>query len=241
MSPLQRAERGRWLTTVLCTLLLTVGLGLIAVFAHAQVSPTEPPLTSSQQAAGEAATPTVPGGPAAPAPTSQIGAPSTTPAKPSAKPRAVATPASINISAIGVKSRINPTGEDSTGAIRAPVRGPKYDETAWFTGSPRPGQSGPAVIVGHVDGSGGRTSVFFRLGSLRHGDRVTVTRADNSTVTFEVYRVARYAKSDFPTVAVYGNTDGPELRLITCGGQFDKAVGHYRDNTVAYARVVAAG
>lgn len=112
------------------------------------------------------------------------------------------------------------------------------DQAAWFSGSPRPGQTGPAVIVGHIDGPGHRTSVFFRLGALTRGARVTVTRADHSIVTFEVYRVERYAKDGLPTVAVYGNTTGPELRLITRRGSFDPSAGPSRDNTVAYARMV---
>lgn len=116
---------------------------------------------------------------------------------------------------------------------------PRYDEAAWFTGSPTPGQTGPAVIEGHVDGVGTTPSVFFRLGAARPGDKVLVTRADGRVLTFTVYRAERYPKDDFPTGEVYGNTIRPELRLITCGGDLDRTTGHYEDNTVVYARMTS--
>lgn len=65
-------------------------------------------------------------------------------------------------------------------------------------------------------------------------------RQDGRTVTFEVYRVDQFAKSSFPTVDVYGPTARPELRVITCGGEFDAEVGHHTDNTVVYARMVSS-
>jgi len=95
------------------------------------------------------------------------------------------------------------------------------------------------VLLGHVDSAKGGPSVFFRLGGLRTGDRVMVTRADRSTVVFVVDSVARYPKSEFPTALVYGNTTSPALRLITCGGTFDRRTGHYKDNIVVLASLVA--
>ena len=107
---------------------------------------------------------------------------------------------------------------------------------AWYDGSPTPGETGPSVIEGHVTW-GGRPSVFFDLGALAPGDRVSVLRADGSIAEFEVYDAARYPKDSFPTLEVYGRTEGPELRLITCGGDLD-ADGHHLDNTVVFARLV---
>ncbi|TWF76814.1 sortase family protein [Pseudonocardia hierapolitana] len=107
----------------------------------------------------------------------------------------------------------------------------------WFTLAPTPGSPGPAVIAGHVDYEG-VPGVFQRLGELEPGDEVTVVRADGSTAVFSTYLVERFAKARFPTERVYGNTAGPELRLITCGGAFDTGTGHYHDNVVAYARLV---
>lgn len=108
--------------------------------------------------------------------------------------------------------------------------------TAWFTGSPTPGARGPAVIEGHIDGTYG-PSDFFKLGAVHPGDTVAVHRADGHTAHFRVYRAERYAKKDFPTGAVYGNTSGGELRLITCGGNLNPHTGHHLDNTVIYARL----
>jgi sortase (surface protein transpeptidase) len=166
-------------------------------------------------------------------------APTSTPGQP-VTPAAAEGPASLSIPAIGVTSVLNPVGLNRDGTLEVPARGPRYDEAAWFHGSPVPGEVGPAVLLGHVDGTGGTPSVFFDLARLAEGDRVAVTDGDGSTSTFEVYRTQRYAKDDFPTMAVYGDTAGPELRLITCGGSWDSSTGHYRDNTVVYARMVTS-
>ncbi len=78
--------------------------------------------------------------------------------------------------------------------------------------------------------------MFFRLAALRAGDRVQVPRADGSTATFVVYRSEQFAKDQFPTTAVYGATGEAELRLITCGGAFDRGTKSYRDDVVVFAR-----
>ncbi|MFD2397736.1 class F sortase [Prauserella oleivorans] len=104
----------------------------------------------------------------------------------------------------------------------------------WYTKSPTPGEVGPSVIAGHVDYDG-VAGVFFRLHELSPGDTATVHRDDGSAVEFTITRVEQYGKDAFPTEQVYGNTDGPELRLITCGGDFDRDSGEYLDNVVAYA------
>ena len=148
-------------------------------------------------------------------------------------------PVSVSIPAIDVRSDLLSLGLAADGSIQVPQPGPDYDKAAWFTGSPRPGDPGPAVIEGHVDSAANGPSVFYDLGRLSPGDRVEVTRDDGSAVTFEVYDVRLVPKDDFPTLEVYGNTDGPELRLITCGGPFDSSAGHYEDNVVVFASLVA--
>lgn len=230
--------RGRLAAVAAGGLLVLVGLGLVVFFATSQRSAPAVALVTSEQAAREPA----PASASAPSPT-KAPAPAAPSPSPSPRPTAgtVAEPVSVRIPSIGVRSVVERTGVDDAGGIKAPARGPAYDRAAWFTGSPRPGQAGPSVLVGHVDGHGGQPSVFFDLASLERGAKVHLTRADDSTVAFEVYRVERYAKDDFPTATVYGNTAGPELRLITCGGEFDTAVGHYRDNTVVYARALPPG
>jgi sortase (surface protein transpeptidase) len=114
---------------------------------------------------------------------------------------------------------------------------PKDAVTAgWFDLGPTPGELGPSVIAAHVDYAK-VPGVFARLHEMAVGDEALVTRADGSTVRFTAYRVERFPKSAFPTSDVYGNTDGPELRLVTCGGEYDRASGSYRDNVVVFARL----
>jgi LPXTG-site transpeptidase (sortase) family protein len=144
-------------------------------------------------------------------------------------------PASVSIPAIGVQSELITLGLNPDGTLAVPEPGPDYDKAAWFDGSPRPGEVGPAVLEGHVDSAANGPSVFYRLGELAVGDRVDVTREDGSVVTFEVYEVRVVPKDDFPTLDVYGNSGGPELRLITCGGPFDSSAGSYVDNVVVFA------
>ena len=97
-----------------------------------------------------------------------------------------------------------------------------WDRAGWYDGGPRPGQPGPAVILGHVDSTSG-PAVFYRLDQLRPGDLIRVGLADSRT-SFQVRRIARYPKDKFPAEAVYFPTLNRELRLITCGGQFDHAL-----------------
>lgn len=139
---------------------------------------------------------------------------------------------------IGVQSDLLHLGLDADGALEVPGKN-HYDQAAWYTGSPTPGERGPAVIEGHLDDVGSTPSVFFDLAKLETGDRITVTRADHRKARFTVYRVDRYAIDDFPTDAVYGDTPGSELRLITCGGALNSD-GHHKDNAVVYAKLSAS-
>jgi hypothetical protein len=107
----------------------------------------------------------------------------------------------------------------------------------WFTGSPRPGELGAAVIAGHVDSVRG-PGIFFRLRLLRPHNLILVRRADRSLAAFRVVAVRRYPKSRFPTAAVYGPAPVAELHLITCGGVFDPAGGHDLSNIVVFAVAV---
>ncbi len=146
-------------------------------------------------------------------------------------------PVSLSIPSIEVDSDVLvrlDLGAD--GVLPAPE---DYDLPGWYTGGPNPGQLGPAVIAGHVDGPDG-PAVFYRLGELAVGALVDVTRADGTVATFAIDSVERYAKAEFPTSRVYGNTtDRAEIRLITCGGAFDRTTGHYVDNIVAFGHLVA--
>jgi hypothetical protein len=140
-------------------------------------------------------------------------------------------PARIEIRAIGVRARLVPLGLNTDGTLQVPAR---FGDAGWWAGGPRPGERGPAVVAGHVDSRTG-PAVFTRLSELRAGDSIAVVRRDGSRVRFVVRRSRRYPKARFPTARVYGPTRGPTLRLITCSGVFDRASGHYLDNTVVYA------
>jgi LPXTG-site transpeptidase (sortase) family protein len=146
----------------------------------------------------------------------------------------VAEPVSLVIPAIGVSTSLVHLGLTSKGALQVP---PTTAVAGWYTGSPRPGAIGSAVIAGHIDSYLG-PGVFYRLSQLQLGDRVYVRRADGTLAVFKVTQVQMYPKDDFPTTAVYGATPTPELRLITCGGTFDDSTGSYLSNTVVYATQV---
>jgi sortase (surface protein transpeptidase) len=148
--------------------------------------------------------------------------------------RPVPEPVRLIIPSIGVRTRLVHLGVTSSGALQVP---PTTTVAGWYTGSARPGAIGAAVIAGHIDSVSG-PGVFFRLRLLRPGDRVYVRRADGSLAVFEVTAVHSYLKARFPTVAVYGPVPDAELRLITCGGTFDYATGHYLSNVIVYADLV---
>ena len=135
------------------------------------------------------------------------------------------------VPAIRLRARVVAVGLAPDRSLRVPA---DVAEAGWWKGGARPGETGPAVIVGHVDSRTG-PAVFYRVASLRRGDVVLVVGADGRAARFRVRRVARYPKHRFPTRRVYGPTRGPALRLITCSGRFDAATGHYVDNIVAYA------
>lgn len=105
----------------------------------------------------------------------------------------------------------------------------------WYRLGPSPGEFGNSVIVGHVDTRKKGPAVFFNLGRLRKGDLITVTRADGTVVRFAVDDVRLFAKSSFPSQAVYGTGDESRLRIVTCGGRYDRTARDYLDNVVAFA------
>jgi len=143
-----------------------------------------------------------------------------------------AAPVRLSVPAAGVDAPLTGAGLDAGGALLPPAD-PAL--AGWYTGGPAPGHPGPAVIAGHVDWAG-RPGVFARLDELRAGAEVLVGRADGSTARFTVTRVVHRAKADFPVDEVYAPTSGAELRLITCGGAFDRSRGSYEENVVVFAR-----
>jgi hypothetical protein len=144
-------------------------------------------------------------------------------------------PTRIVIPAIGVDEAIDRAGIDANGQMEVP----DFGDTAWFTPSVKPGRIGPSVITGHVDSRQG-PDVFFELKDLETGDEIDIHGDDGTIVTFAVTGVEQHPKSDYPRERVHGATDGPELRLITCGGIFDRSIGHYDDNIIVFAERLAA-
>jgi hypothetical protein len=148
-------------------------------------------------------------------------------------------PVALDVPSIGVRTALLTLGLNADGTVEVPPL--ESDEPGWYDGSPTPGEIGPAVILGHVDSARSGPTVFYNLTALLPGDTIGVTRADGTTVTFHVDEVARYPKRAFPTEAVYGDLEHAGLRLITCGGAFDRSAGSYEDNIVVYASAASAG
>jgi hypothetical protein len=154
---------------------------------------------------------------------------------PAAPPQPPVTPTRLALPALGVDTALAGIDLDATGALVPPA---DVAVAGWHAGSAVPGEAGPAVIAGHVDGAG-RPGALARLDEVAPGDVVLVTRSDGTTQRFTVTRVARYAKATFPTAEVYGTTPDAQLRLITCGGAFDPVSGSYLDNVVVHAALNA--
>ncbi len=252
-----RAGRGRHWAAAVCAMLLLVGAGVLGyALLNQHGEPPQAPLSSGASDGREQDSDGVP------APSADTDEPTSEPSDtsestsesspgseesptsdpsstPSVDPLAASQPESVSIPAIEVESTVNPIGLNDDGTLAVPT-GENYDEAAWFTGSPTPGEVGPSVIEGHVTSAGSTPSVFFDLGAVEEGDTAEVTREDGTTATFEVYKVERYPKDEFPTAVVYGNTQSPELRLITCSGEYDEDDSRHLDNTVVYARMVAS-
>ncbi|GAA2093304.1 hypothetical protein GCM10009841_02930 [Microlunatus panaciterrae] len=143
-------------------------------------------------------------------------------------------PRRISIPAARVDSSIVDLGLTAAGEMETPKN---PDQVGWFTGAHTPGAPGVAVLAGHVTWNREPT-VFFRLGELQRGDRISVDRADGSRVTFAVQRRSTFGKDVFPTREVYRPSAKPELVLITCGGRYDTRQHRYEANVIVWASLV---
>jgi len=225
-----RGGRRSLVVAVAAGVLAASGATAIAVAVAAQKHAPQPPLSAAGSLGPSAVSADIPAARSSPDPVPNV----VGPVLPSSKPVA------IDIPAIGVHSTLQYLGLTAQHTLQVPAPGPHYNEAAWYKYSSTPGSLGPAVILGHVDSAAQGPSVFFNLGDLRRGDKVLVTRADGLVAVFRVDGVRRYPKNHFPTQLVYGNTDHAALRLITCGGSFDYATGHYLDNIVVFASLVGS-
>jgi hypothetical protein len=143
----------------------------------------------------------------------------------------VAPPVRLRIPAVQIDTPLQRLGRAADQTVEVPT---DFGVAGWFGDGPRPGQPGPAVILGHVDSRSG-PAVFFPLVRVAPGAEVQVDRADGSTVSFRVTSVLKVPKAEFPTELVYGPTLQPSLRLVTCGGPFDHTAGSYLDNVIVSA------
>ncbi len=166
--------------------------------------------------------PPIPGGPTGPAHQ----------ALPAPKP--ASTPVRLQIPAIAVDTPLQPLGLLPDGSLQAPSQ---WDVAGWYADGIRPGDPGPAVIAGHVDSVSG-PAVFYRLRRLHVGDLVDVRDANGVMLRFIVDTIHEYPKQQFPSVLVYGPTPIPELRLVTCTGDFDWQAHSYLDNLVVSAHLI---
>ncbi|MFE3519914.1 class F sortase [Streptomyces sp. NPDC059166] len=145
-------------------------------------------------------------------------------------------PVKVAIPAIYIEAPVSELGLDAKGRLGAPpLSKPKL--VGWFRKGPSPGEAGTSLLVGHRDTATG-PAIFLNLNALRRGDTVRVTRADRKTAVFTVDQVKTYTKEKFPDDKVYGSTGRPELRLLTCGGRFDKKHG-YAANVVVFAHLTS--
>ena len=152
-----------------------------------------------------------------------------------AAPIARTVPVRVIIPALDVNASVMPEGTDAAGDLEMPPL-TAQNLAAWWDGGVAPGQDGPAVIAGHVDNASGPL-VFWNLRLLRPGD---VVETEPGNLRFTVTAVTQVSKAGFPSASVYGPTKDPELRLVTCGGTFDYATGHYLSNVIVYARETVA-
>jgi hypothetical protein len=155
--------------------------------------------------------------------------------RPAPLPRSM--PVGIEIPAISVLASTIPLGLNPDGTVAVPsLTTPLV--TSWYDRGPAPGERGAAAIFGHVDAARTGPAVFYRLGDMRPGDLIFVRLRDGQTAIFKAYSVALYQKLSFPTAQVYRYTRWPTLRLVTCGGTFDRQSGHYLANVVVFASYV---
>ncbi|KRF05241.1 peptidase C60 sortase A and B [Arthrobacter sp. Soil782] len=195
-------------------------------------APGPPPTNSEASAEPAPASPAASGAPA------ENASPAPAPAPVDATPQVFgrSLPVSLSMPTHGVKSGLLYLGLQPNGSLEVPPGHPGAP-ASWYRNSPTPGETGPSIFLGHVNASDGGPGVFAWIKQLNPGDTIEIAREDGTVATFAVERGEQYSKDAFPTQAVYGNTEGPELRLITCDG-YDPATGTFNDNYVVYAKLL---
>jgi len=144
-------------------------------------------------------------------------------------------PIRITIRSIAVNAQVGTLGLQPDHQVMVPTN---TRVVGWYKDGPPPGQIGSAVILGHVDSTKG-PGVFFDLKSLKAGARISVVLRNGTVTNFSVTKVVQYSKSSFPDRLVYGSHGTRSLQLVTCGGTFDHATGHYESNVVVFTKLVS--
>jgi sortase (surface protein transpeptidase) len=151
-----------------------------------------------------------------------------------AKPIPRSRPVHLTIPIIGVSVPLSVLTLNKDGTVNVPTN---FSEPGWYNGDRSPGQKGSAVILGHVDNFHG-PAIFFYLDKLKLGNHVNVTLKDGRKLVFAVIGIRQYQKTNFPDKLVYGTRTYPALQLVTCGGIFDPATGHYLSNIVVFTALI---
>ncbi|GAA3135457.1 class F sortase [Streptosporangium carneum] len=153
------------------------------------------------------------------------------------KSKGVVRPNKLAIPKIGLMAPLMALGVDAKKEIQTPPLS-RPNQAGWYKHGPIPGAQGPSVVLGHVNTRRG-AAVFSRLKEIRRGDKIKVSRSDGTIAEFTVDGVEQVSKKAFPSKRVYGNTGEATLRLITCGGVYNRQTGHYTDNIIVYATLSA--
>ncbi|MFD3513029.1 class F sortase [Streptomyces sp. NPDC058657] len=150
-------------------------------------------------------------------------------------PLPAVTPSRVVIPELKVDAPLTGLALEDDGRIASP---PESDRNlaGWYQDGTPPGAAGTSILAGHVDTAQG-PAVFYGLGSLVRGNTIHIPRTDGITAVFTVDAVEVYPADAFPDAKVYGPSDTPQLRLITCGGGFDKKTRRYLGNVVVFAHL----
>jgi Sortase domain len=143
-------------------------------------------------------------------------------------------PVRVDIPRLGVHADVVNIGVTPRGSLEAPPLD-RAMSVGWYRLGPTPGEPGAAVVLGHVDAESVGPAVFYRLGELEPGDRLSVTRSDGSQAIFTVTGGASYPKDKLPYERIFAGLDYPALRLVTCGGRFNEHKHTWESNLVVYA------
>lgn len=234
-----------------------VGMGALLIH-NSLASPEDPKPPTPPAAVAESADVDPPAEEASPAtvtppvaaPTSTTDASPTAVVPPMAVPNAVpgppgpgrqtlprSVPKRLAIPQIGVNAPFTGLSLAASGQLNAPPLN-NTNLVGWYKNGASPGERGASIVVGHVDTKTG-PAVFVLLRTLKPGSRVVITRADGIVVSFKVDSVDTFSKANFPNDRVYADTPTPELRLITCGGIYNRSAHEYESNVVVFAHLAS--